>query len=66
LNRWGTKDEEVLMESIDAITNEAKSMQDLVEKLLFLSRHDKKTLKLEKTKFNMCSVVEDMVKETHW
>lgn len=64
LNRWGTKDEEVLLESIDAINNEAKSMQDLVEKLLFLSRHDKKTLKLEKVKFNMCNVVEDMVKET--
>jgi two-component system, OmpR family, sensor histidine kinase ArlS len=64
LNRWGTKDEEVLLESIEAINNEAKSMQDLVEKLLFLSRHDKKTLKLDKAKFNMCNVVEDMVKET--
>lgn len=64
LNRWGTKDEEVLLESIDAINNEAKSMQDLVEKLLFLSRHDKKTLKLDKIKFNMCVVVEDMIKET--
>lgn len=64
LNRWGTKDEEVLLESIEAINNEAKSMQDLVEKLLFLSRHDKKTLKLDKVKFNMCHVVEEMVKET--
>ena len=65
LNRWGKKDEDVLLESIEAISNEAKSMQELVEKLLFLSRHDKKTLKLEKLKFNMCTVVEDMVKETH-
>ncbi|MGB8452799.1 MAG: HAMP domain-containing sensor histidine kinase [Anaerocolumna sp.] len=64
LNRWGTKDEEVLLESVEAINNEAKSMQDLVEKLLFLSRHDKKTLKLDKVKFNMCHVVEEMVKET--
>lgn len=64
LNRWGSKDEEILLESIEAINNEAKSMQDLVEKLLFLSRHDKKTLKLEKAKFNMCNVVEEMVKET--
>jgi signal transduction histidine kinase len=64
LNRWGTKDEEVLLESIEAINKEAKSMQDLVEKLLFLSRHDKKTLKLDKAKFNMCHVVEEMVKET--
>lgn len=64
LNRWGTKDEEVLLESIEAIQNEARSMQDLVEKLLFLSRHDKKTLKLNKRKFNMRLVVEDMIKET--
>jgi signal transduction histidine kinase len=64
LNRWGTTNEEVLHESIDAIQNEAKSMQDLVEKLLFLSRHDKKTLKLAKKRFNMRPLVEDMVKET--
>lgn len=64
LNRWGTKNEEVLLESIEAINNESKSMKDLVEKLLFLSRHDKKTLKLEKKRFNMCHVVEEMVKET--
>ncbi|MDF2538824.1 MAG: hypothetical protein K0S76_1845 [Herbinix sp.] len=64
LNRWGSSNEEVLEESIDAIQNEARSMQDLVEKLLFLSRHDKKTLKLTKKRFNMKPLVEDMVKET--
>ena len=64
LKRWGAKDEEVLAESIEAINNEAKSMQDLVEKLLFLSRHDKKTLKLDKKRFHMAPVIEDMVKET--
>lgn len=64
LNRWGAKDPDVLKESIEAIKNEAKMMQDLVEKLLFLSRHDKKTLKLEKQLFNMAPVVEEMVKET--
>lgn len=65
LNRWGSKDQEILEESIEAIQNEAKAMQDLVEKLLFLSRHDKKTLKLEKKIFNMKPVVEEMVKETN-
>lgn len=64
LDRWGSKDQDILEESIDAIKNEAKSMQDLVEKLLFLSRHDKGTLKLEKSFFNMGPVVEEMVKET--
>lgn len=64
LNRWGKKDESILEEAIEAIQIESKEMQDLVEKLLFLSRHDKKTLKLKKSKFNMCDVVEDMIKET--
>lgn len=64
LDRWGSKDEEILEESIAAIKNEAVSMQDLVEKLLFLSRHDKKTLKLKKITFNMKLVVEEMIKET--
>ncbi len=64
LNRWGTTDPEILHESIEAIQNESRSMQDLVEKLLFLSRHDKKTLKLIKKSFNMSKLVEDMVKET--
>lgn len=64
LDRWGSTNKEVLDESIRAIQNEARSMQDLVEKLLFLSRYDKKTLKLHKRRFNMRPVVEDMVKET--
>lgn len=64
LKRWGSKDADVLEESVEAISNEAMQMQDLVEKLLFLSRHDKKTLKLKKEHFNMKPVVEEMVKET--
>lgn len=64
LKRWGTKDEDVLLESVEAISNESKAMQDLVEKLLFLSRHDKKKLKLDKKRFNMSSVIENMIKET--
>jgi signal transduction histidine kinase len=64
LDRWGSTNEEVLGESIEAIVNESRAMQDLVEKLLFLSRHDKKTLKLTKKRFNMRLMVEDMIKET--
>lgn len=64
LKRWGSRNEEVLAESVEAISNEAAQMQDLVEKLLFLSRHDKKTLKLKKEVFDMGPIVEDMVKET--
>lgn len=64
LDRWGKKDEAVMEESIEAIKNEAASMHELVEKLLFLSRHDKKTMKLSKKFFEMSEVVDDMVKET--
>lgn len=64
LDRWGKKDEAVMEEAILAIKNESKSMQELVEKLLFLSRHDKKTLRLNKEHFNMKIVVADMIKET--
>lgn len=40
LKRWGSRDEKVLNESIDAIRGEAKHMQKLVEQLLFLARGD--------------------------
>lgn len=63
LDRWGSDDPEVLEESVEAIKNEAQSMQELVEKLLFLSRHDKKTLKLTKRKFNVGKMVSETIKE---
>ena len=64
LSRWGASDPEILQESVEAISEESKAMQELVEKLLFLSRHDRKTLKVQKEWFSMGEVVEDMVKET--
>lgn len=64
LSRWGSSDPEILKESVEAIGEESKAMQELVEKLLFLSRHDRKTLKMQKEWFSMGEVVEDMVKET--
>jgi signal transduction histidine kinase len=64
LARWGAEDPEILKEAIDSIGEESKAMQELVEKLLFLSRHDRKTLKMQKEWFSMGEVVEDMVRET--
>ena len=64
LSRWGASDPEILNEAVEAIGDESKAMQELVEKLLFLSRHDRKTLKVQKDWFSMGEVVEDMVKET--
>ncbi len=64
LDRWGKTDKEVMEESIEAIKNESIEMQALVEKLLFLARHDKKTLHLEKEVFDIGELIEDMVRDT--
>jgi len=64
LARWGAEDPDILKEAIDSIGDESKAMQELVEKLLFLSRHDRKTLKMQKEWFSMGEIVEDMVRET--
>lgn len=63
LDRWGKKDEDVLEESIEAIKNQSREMEDLVERLLFLSRHDKKTLKLNKQVCNIKASIEELFKE---
>ncbi|MCQ2505956.1 MAG: HAMP domain-containing histidine kinase [Lachnospiraceae bacterium] len=63
LKRWGAEDPEVLKESIDAIDKEAASMNELVNKLLVLSRYDRRTMQLKKNRFSMDEVIEELVKE---
>ena len=57
LERWGKTDKDVLDEGIEAISQETASMKELVERLLFLARHDKKTLMLEMEDFDPTEVV---------
>ncbi|MCY6354286.1 sensor histidine kinase [Clostridium sp. ZS2-4] len=64
LDRWGKNDKEVLEESIEAIKSESENMKELVEKLLFLARADKKTQKVEKTQFYLDELIDEVVKET--
>ncbi len=64
LERWGKEDRAVLDESVSAIKNEADNMKDLVEKLLFLARADKKTQKIEKSLFSVNDLAEEVLKET--
>ncbi|RKD29054.1 hypothetical protein BET03_06620 [Thermohalobacter berrensis] len=64
LDRWGKDDKEVLEESIQAIKGESENMKDLVEKLLFLARNDNNLLKLEKEKFWINELIDEIVKET--
>lgn len=63
LKRWGKEDPEVLGEGIEAISQETVAMKELVESLLFLARHDKKTLLLEAAPFDAAEVVKEVCQE---
>ena len=61
LDRWGTGDEKVLRESIDAIKSESENMQHLVEQLLFLARGDS-----GRTPLNIADIsLTDMMREVY-
>ncbi|MCL2812399.1 MAG: HAMP domain-containing histidine kinase [Clostridia bacterium] len=64
LERWAKDDPKVRDEAISAIVNETGNMKDLVEKLLFLARHDKQTFKLNLEHFELRELVEETVRET--
>ncbi len=63
LQRWGKSDPEVLDEGISAIAQETESMKELVESLLFLARHDKKTLMMEMEAFDALDVLTELHRE---
>lgn len=63
LKRWGKDDKTVLEEGIAAIDQEAAGMKELVESLLFLARHDKKTLLMELETFDPVDVVAELHRE---
>lgn len=61
LARWGSRDEKVLNESIEAIQHESEHMKYLVEQLLFLARGDS-----GKTRLTFQEVsINDLVKEIY-
>lgn len=64
LQRWGKDDPAILEESINSLSQETANMKDLLEKLLFLSRSDKKTLKLTMEPFNLSALCHEVIKET--
>ena len=64
LSRWGLKDPEILEESIQCIKEEAENMQQLVEKLLFLARADKKTQVVKLEPLNLSDIAKDIIKHT--
>ena len=64
LERWGKDDAAVRDEAIGAISKEAANMKELVEKLLFLARHDKQTLRMQSELVDLRALAEDAVRET--
>ncbi|PKM50335.1 MAG: hypothetical protein CVV02_11950 [Firmicutes bacterium HGW-Firmicutes-7] len=64
LKRWGKEDEAILDESIEAIIDEARNMQVLVENLLTLVRADNQSLKFNKEEFYMNELIEEVTIES--
>ncbi len=64
LDRWGKSDKEILDESIVAIKGESEAMKDLIEKLLFLARSDKRLLSLQREDFHINELIDEAVYET--
>ncbi len=64
LDRWGKEDEEVLVESIEALKNESDHMKELVEQLLFLARGDSGRNTLNMTKIDLSELVNEVYEES--
>jgi len=64
LTRWGFSDPAILKEGLEAINSEAHNMRDLVEKLLFLARADKRTIQLSSESFHIDELINEIVTET--
>ncbi len=63
LDRWGKSNPETLQESIDAIRDEATSMERLIEQLLFLARGDNKSQPLQKEELDLSSLAAVVLRE---
>ena len=63
LDRWGKSDPEAMQESIDAIRDEAKDMERLVEQLLFLARGDNDSQPVKPETFDLTAVAGEVLRE---
>jgi len=63
LDRWGKSDPEALQESIDAIRQEAASMERLVEQLLFLARGDNDSQPVKKERVDLTALAGEVLRE---
>ena len=63
LDRWGKSDPKTLDEAVSAIKSEAKGMQALIEKLLFLARADQKRQAVKKENLDVGEILKDVIKK---
>ncbi len=63
LDRWGKEDPETLQESIDAIREEALSMERLIEQLLFLARGDNQSQPNHKEDIDLSALAAQVLRE---
>lgn len=63
IDRWGKDNKDVLEESISALKKEEQDMEILIERLLMLARGDNKALEVNKKKFNIYELIEELVKD---
>ncbi len=64
LRRWGMDNKDIALEAVEAIDSESRNMKNLVEKLLFLARADKKTMTVRLANFFINELCEEVVRET--
>lgn len=64
LDRWGKDDAEICNKSIQAIKNETKNMNELVSKLLYITKADTGKVNLKKTKINVQELINEIIEET--
>lgn len=64
LDRWGKEDKDVLEEGIESVKVELSNMTGLLDTLLFLSKCDNEVYHLEKARFSLNGLVDEIVKET--
>ncbi|AFA49478.1 sensor histidine kinase [Acetobacterium woodii] len=64
IDRWGKNDPEILNEGIQSIKNELSNMTQLLDTLLFVAKSDNEILKVEKKKFWLNELIEEIVRES--
>lgn len=65
IDRWGKNDPEILNEGIQSIKSELSNMTKLLDTLLFVAKSDNEILKIEKQKFWLNELIDEVVRESN-